>query len=258
MNYRHIYHAGNFADVFKHAVLLHVLNYLKQKDKGFFALDTHGGLGVYDLRRLEAEKTKEWMEGIGKIWVAENLPAPLQSYRDFVAHYNKAGTLSRYPGSPEFIAAALRPQDRAAFVELHPEDYKIVSTRYTKNESVTVLHEDGYTALRALLPPPERRGLVLIDPPFEKRDEFKTMAKALQGALKRWATGIYLLWYPIKDIRHVDAFYQEISGLVPPEKLLRADYLLQKPVNSDLLNGSGLAIINPPWGLEDAVKACRF
>lgn len=254
MNYRHIYHAGNFADVFKHVALAVLLDHLRLKDKGFFVLDTHGGIGLYDLHSPEAQKTTEFVQGIGAVWDAaartpDNIPQDIRVYLDIVRRFNRntKESLRYYPGSPLIIRDMLRPQDRAIVAELHPEDVKFLRRGVgSKDDRLRVVHDDGYMMMKALLPPPERRGLVVTDPPFEDREEFKAMIAALKEGYKRWETGIYMMWYPIKDPSSVRNFYGALaaSGI---RKIHAFEFLRHPVTDVSLFNGCGLAVINPPW-----------
>lgn len=253
MNYRHAYHAGNFADVMKHAVLALVISGLKRKDTPFFALDTHAGIGAYDLEAPQADKTGEYLNGIARVLDAPAPPAELEPYLSVVRSWNAGGALRRYPGSPELVRGLMRPQDRLALVELHPEDVETLRARFHGDRRVGVHHLDGYTAAKGLLPPDERRGLVLIDPPFEVRNEFDRLLAALRRARKLWPTGIYLVWYPIKGREPVDLFLQAIADQGGPEALA-VELLLRPPADPFKLNGSGLLVINPPWLLRENLE----
>jgi 23S rRNA (adenine2030-N6)-methyltransferase len=253
MNYRHAYHAGNFADVMKHAVLALVIAGLKRKDSPFFILDTHAGLGAYDLEAPQAGKTGEYLGGIAKVLEAADPPAELEPYLAIIRAWNASGPLRRYPGSPEVARGLMRPTDRMALVELHPEDVEVLRARFHGDRRVGVHHLDGYTAAKGLLPPAERRGLVLMDPPFEVKNEFERLLAALRRARKLWPTGIYLAWYPIKGREPVDAFHAAIveQGGAPA---LAAELLLRPAQDPFRLNGSGLLIINPPWQLRETLE----
>lgn len=245
MNYRHAFHAGNFADCMKHALLLWLLQALQRKESGFLVLDTHAGTGRYDLRGAEAERTGEWREGIGRLLAAgPGLPAPLADYVRLVER------LGLYPGSPALAAAVLRPQDRLIACELHPEDQALLRRNFRGQGQVAVHLRDGYEAMRAFLPPPERRGLVLIDPPFEQTDEFDRLVAALREAYARFRGGVLAAWYPIKHRAPVRAFHTAIAeaGI---RNVVAAELLLREPVTADRLNGSGLLIVNPPWKFEE-------
>jgi 23S rRNA (adenine2030-N6)-methyltransferase len=259
MNYRHIYHAGNFADVMKHATLCLIADHLKAKDKPFYALDTHAGIGRYDLRAEEAQKTGEYRAGIARLLDEPKLPPELAGYVAAVAALNGTRKLSPrglhwYPGSPRILRAALRPGDRLDVCELHPADAGMLAREFAGDRQVTVHRMDGYQALKAFLPPAERRGLVVVDPPFEERDEFAKLAAGLRQAHRRWATGTYALWYPIKARRPVDAFLDEIaaSGI---RKVAVAELLVHPGDDPERFNGCGLVLVNPPWRLVEQVQA---
>lgn len=253
LNYRHAYHAGNFADVFKHAALIALLESFKAKPTPFCYLDTHAGRGIYDLGGEQALKTREADEGIRRLLALPDLPASLRTYVDRVRALNRQNGeqgIRHYPGSPLFADFLLREHDRAVLCELQADEARALRSLFRDRKSFQVHQRDGYEALPALLPPREKRGLVLIDPPFEaQKDEFRLIQKALDAALARWPTGRYAVWYPIKLRQDIRPFHrwlkQRCSG-----KALIADFLLQ-PDNSGLrLNGCGLAIINPPWQFE--------
>jgi 23S rRNA (adenine2030-N6)-methyltransferase len=251
MNYRHIYHAGNFADVFKHIVLMLCIDYLKQKEKPFFLLDTHAGVGRYNLESEQAEKTREASDGIARLWAERsNLPETLIRYVTLIKRYNRSGDLRIYPGSPLIMKDMMRAGDRMIANELHPEDVHALRQALGGNDGVKVERMDGYRAWKAFVPPVERRGLVLVDPPFEARDEFELMMEGLRQAYKRWATGIYALWYPIKDIKAVRAFHEEVRASGIPD--CRAlDFYLRREMDETILNGCGLLIVNAPWTLVE-------
>lgn len=256
MNYRHIYHAGNFADVVKHAVLALVIERLKHKDAPFRVIDTHAGLGAYDLGSDAAARTGEWHDGIGRLIGAQAEPLPaepaalLKPYLDVVRGFNGAGQLARYPGSPRIARALLRPQDRLVVNELHPDDAAVLRAALGRDPQVKVMEIDGWTALKALLPPPERRGVVLVDPPFEVPGEMARLAQGLGEAVKRFATGTYLLWYPIKDRRQVRRLESDLKAL-PVRKLLRLELTIRPDTDPMRLSGCGLAVLNPPFGLDE-------
>jgi 23S rRNA (adenine2030-N6)-methyltransferase len=253
MNYRHAYHAGNFADVMKHATLALAIAALKRKETPFFALDTHAGIGAYDLEAPQADKTGEYLNGIARVLDAPDPPAELEPYLAVVRSWNAGGALRRYPGSPELVRGLMRPQDRMALVELHPEDVETLRARFHGDRRVGVHHLDGYTAAKGLLPPAERRGLVLMDPPFEVKNEFERLLAALRRARKLWPTGLYMVWYPIKGREAVDSFLQAIADQGGPEALT-VELLLRPAVDPFKLNGSGLLIINPPWQLRENLE----
>src|SRR6478735_2263917 len=227
MNYRHAFHAGSFADVVKHAVLARIVAHLKEKPAAFRVIDTHSGAGLYDLAGPEASRTGEWREGIGKLVSADiertarELLAP---YLDAIAAFN-AGPLKVYPGSPVLLQHWLRPQDRLTACEREPNAARALAGRLRGDRRAKAITIDGYTALNAYVPPKERRGLVLIDPPFEQADEFASLAQGLAGAQRKWPTGIYALWYPIKDARARDRFARRLARLALP-RTLQAELVL--------------------------------
>ncbi|MEO1987524.1 MAG: 23S rRNA (adenine(2030)-N(6))-methyltransferase RlmJ [Martelella sp.] len=255
MNYRHIYHAGNFADVLKHAVLVNVIRYFERKEAAFRVLDTHAGIGQYDLSRGEAEKTGEWRDGIGRLLDAdlpEKVAPLLRSYLDCVRVLNPEigpdGGIKSYPGSPRLARMLLRKQDRLSLMELHPADYETLHAAFDGDYQVRATHLDGWLALAGHLPPKERRGIVLVDPPFEEPGEFDRLADGLAKAHRRFATGTYLLWYPIKKGAPVAAFHQKLKELAIP-KMLCAELVVRSERDTEGLAGSGLVIVNPPYTL---------
>ncbi|HEX7111832.1 MAG TPA: 23S rRNA (adenine(2030)-N(6))-methyltransferase RlmJ [Mizugakiibacter sp.] len=255
MNYRHAFHAGNFADVFKHAVLLGLIEALQAKPAALCYLDTHAGSGRYLLGGEQARKTGEAAAGVLRLAAASGLPPLLQRYLGHVRALNEGEALDVYPGSPLLAARALRAQDRAVLCELHPEEAASLRALFRDDPRVHVHQRDGYAALKALLPPEEKRGLVLIDPPFETQEsEFCTIENALTDAWKRWPNGVYAVWYPIKLHRHVLPFHRWLarSGM----KNVWAGELLVHPDNTPLrLNGCGMAIVNAPWQFDRELAA---
>lgn len=256
MNYRHIYHAGNFADVFKHAVLARILAYLRQKDAPFRVLDTHGGIGLYDLSSEAAEKTGEWRDGIGRLdgELPPALAGFLAPYLEAVAAIRAGAPGAVYPGSPLIIRHHLRPGDGLTATELHPDDVATLKRCFEFDRQAKVIELDGWLALKSFLPFRERRGLVLIDPPFEATDEFAAMARGLVEAQARAATLTYMLWYPVKDHAGVGRFVNTIAGL-GIRKILRAELAIAAPGQLPGLSASGLIVINPPWTLHDELQA---
>ena len=254
MNYRHAYHAGNFADVVKHALLTLVLAHLKKKDTPFVVVDTHAGVGCYDLGGAESVKTGECQDGVFRLLQGGPLPDALESYRQALQAVNPDWPEVRfYPGSPRIARHLLRPQDRMALVELHPEDALALKREFRGDRQVGVHAQDAYIALKALLPPKERRGLVLIDPPFEIKDEFRHIIKGLADALERWPTGIYGVWYPIKDREPVERFLAEAASLGRP--CFAAELFRHRPDDPTRLNGTGMLVLNPPWQLDQGLRA---
>jgi 23S rRNA (adenine2030-N6)-methyltransferase len=256
MNYRHGFHAGNFADVLKHLALCELLRLLTAKDKKLFVLDTHAGAGGYDLGGSLAQRTREAEAGVARLMAAPRtgMPAVVARYLAAVSAYDRkfggaGGALRHYPGSPRLVRAGLRAGDRFVACELHPQDALALKREFAGDRAVEVLGEDGYHALKALLPPVERRGLVLIDPPFEAADEFEVLKRALHQGLRRFATGCYAVWYPIKDEGAVEDFVRAFSAL----KTLRLE-LSVPPAAPGKLSACGLLVINPPWKFEEAMR----
>jgi 23S rRNA (adenine2030-N6)-methyltransferase len=241
VNYRHAFHAGNFADCFKHALLLRLIEAMHRKEKGFLFLDTHAGTGRYDLSAGPAEKTGEWRDGIGRVLVAE--------HRQLVEYASCVKRLGLYPGSPAIAASLLRPQDRLVACELHPEDAAELRRQFADLPEVSVHQRDGYEALRAFLPPPEKRALVLIDPPYERPDEFDAVCKALLAAYAKFRSGVYGVWYPIKHRAPVRGFCESIrlSGM---RDVITVEFLRRPALDPARLNGCGLLIVNPPYGFD--------
>jgi 23S rRNA (adenine2030-N6)-methyltransferase len=252
MNYRHAFHAGNFADVVKHATLGRVIAHLKEKPAAFRVVDTHAGFGLYDLTGPEASRTGEWRAGIGRLRAATLDPAArdlLAPYLDAVAALNPDGRIARYPGSPALAQHWLRTQDRLVACELEPRAAAALAAEMRRDRRIKVVAIDGYTALNAYVPPKERRGLVLVDPPFEQPDEFERLVEALAGAHRKWPTGLYLLWYPLKDARETDRFARRLARLGIP-RILRAELTTARARTAERLGGTGLVVVNPPWRLE--------
>ena len=259
MNYRHIFHAGNRCDVVKHAILTLVLGHLRAKDKGFAVLDTHAGIGFYDLEDPRALKTNEAAEGIKALLDAPAVPV-LADYYAVLRKLNPlwdgkgAAGMRVYPGSPLFAFHLLRDQDRLVACELHPEDAEMLRIHAPADKRVQIHSRDGFEAMGAFLPPPEKRGLVLIDPPYEQPDEFEQTAKRVLEAWRRWPTGVYMVWYPVKDRPAIWTF-QEALAAAGITKMLCAEFIYQNEARADRLNGSGLILINPPWKLDEELSA---
>ena len=252
MNYRHIYHAGNFADVAKHAGLLYCLDAMKRKDTAFFVLDTHAGRGYYDLRGAEAQKSGEAERGVQRLLSSAAAGEPLAAY--FAALGARPGArLARYPGSPALIAAALRPQDRAVCNELIPAEARAAERELYSSGRLRIEVGDGYAALRSHLPPAERRGLVLIDPPYESPDELASVSAALADAHRRWPTGTFLAWYPIVSAAQRRRVHARFAAL-RMAKMLLADLAVHPDDASVGLSGSGLLLVNPPYGADDFLR----
>ena len=249
MNYKHIYHAGNFADVAKHVGLVYCLGALQRKDAAFFVLDSHAGRGYYDLQAPEAHKSGEAERGVQRLIETSIDAAPLAGYWAAV-RARRGKRLARYPGSPALIAGGLRPQDRALFVELAPAEARATEREIESLGRVRTEIGDGYAALKAFLPPDERRGLVLIDPPYESLDELKLMLQAFGEAYRRWPSGIFLMWYPIRSASQRSMVHARFESLGVP-KMLFADLAIHPDDAGVGLAGSGLMIVNPPYGTDE-------
>jgi 23S rRNA (adenine2030-N6)-methyltransferase len=253
MNYLHAYHAGNFADVVKHAVLTRILLHLREKPAAFRVIDSHAGAGVYDLRGPEAGKTGEWRNGIGRLRRAsldDRARTLLSPYLDAVAALDPGDEPAVYPGSPKLVQLLLRRQDRLIACELEPRAAAALEAALRGDGRAKAIAIDGWTALTAYVPPKERRGLVLIDPPFEQPDEFTRLAQSFAAAHRKWPTGCYLLWYPVKDEAEVAGFVRRLARLAIP-KMLRMELILPNAGPDLGLRGSGLVAVNPPWTLHD-------
>jgi 23S rRNA (adenine2030-N6)-methyltransferase len=262
MNYRHAFHAGGFADVIKHIVLVRMLTYLQEKPAAFRVIDTHAGAGVYDLTGDEASRSGEWLTGIARIMQArfseKTLPL-VAPYLDIVRAFNPQAALKAYPGSPLIARALLRPQDRLTACEVEPKTRKRLIDALRRDAQARVVDLDGWMALPAFVPPNERRGLVLIDPPFEQKDEFERLGSGFAEAFAKWPTGSYLLWYPVKSRRATDDLARLVAASVgagpSPGKCLRLEFSVAPQTAGAALTSAGLLIVNPPWTLGGELKA---
>lgn len=255
MNYRHAYHAGNHADVLKHAVLARVIEAMKRKDKPFRVIDAHAGTGLYDLGGIEAGKTGEWEGGIGKLAepLAEHAEALLAPYRAVIAAMNPQGGVRLYPGSPELALRLMRGDDRLIANELHPQDAIALERHFIRDQRVDVTSMDAETCIKAKLPPPERRGVILIDPPYEVKNEAEKAVRMLAQGIRRFAQGVFLLWYPLKaddTAERIVAAAQEmgVAGT------LKAELRVREAFTGGGLAGSGLVIVNAPWKLDEELR----
>jgi len=261
MNYRHAFHAGNFADVVKHIVLTRILLYLQEKPAAFRVIDTHAGAGLYDLSGKEAQRSGEWLTGIARIMQArfsENALPLVAPYLDIVRAFNSGAELKAYPGSPLITRALLRPQDRLTACELEPGARKHLIDALRRDTQARVVDLDGWTALTAFVPPKERRGLVLVDPPFEAADEFERLGEGFRQAFEKWPTGSFLLWYPVKSRRAADTLARQVAeaaeGTRPAGKCLRLEFSVAPQEAGGPLASAGLLMVNPPWTLHGELK----
>ncbi len=256
MNYRHAYHAGNAADVLKHLILANCLSHLNRKDAPWRLVDSHAGRGLYDLHSDAATRTGEWVEGIGRLWGKEfppDLATLLAPYLEAVTSLNPDGKLRHYPGSPAIAQHFLRREDRYIGCETHPRDFASLSKAFAGDRCIKVIAQDGWLAPAAHLPPRERRGLLLIDPPYEEAQDWTRAVRALQIAQERWATGTVLLWYPVKDADMVARLQSAVHGLKIPQCLDAT--LITHPEATRGLYGSGMIMVNPPFWLAKVLYA---
>jgi 23S rRNA (adenine2030-N6)-methyltransferase len=286
VNYRHIYHAGNFADVFKHSILTLLIKDLLHKTTPFCYLDTHAGIGIYNLLYAAAQKTKEYESGIAKLLEYKDYPNELNAYLNIVKKLNAGNSaIKYYPGSPYIVRSLLRPltqnnschlnlsleteikaternaqlatkspHDHMILLELHDEDILVLKQQFFNDKQVAVHHLNGYQGLKAFLPPKERRGLVLIDPSFEQPNEFDQIIAGLKVALERWTTGIYAIWYPIKNLKAVTQFKHDLKSL-GVKNLLLTELMIEKNNIDNTFRGCGMTIINPPWKFDQQLAS---
>ncbi|QZY90544.1 23S rRNA (adenine(2030)-N(6))-methyltransferase RlmJ [Pantoea dispersa] len=249
LSYRHSFHAGNHADVLKHTVESLILTALMEKEKPFLYLDTHAGAGRYQLSGEHAERTGEYLEGIARIWQQPDAPALLKPYLAAIRNLNPTGTLRYYPGSPLIARHLLRDEDKLQLTELHPTDYPLLRSEFSKDARARVERADGYQQLKAKLPPPTRRGLILIDPPYEMKSDYQDVVKGIQEGHKRFATGVYALWYPVvlrQQIKHMLKDL-EATGI---RNILQIELAVRPDSDQRGMTASGMIVINPPWKLK--------
>ena len=255
LSYRHAFHAGNHADVLKHFIEVQLLRYLTQKDKPFWYIDTHAGAGCYALDSGYATQNAEYESGIARLWQREDLPAPLAEYVELVKRLNLDGQLRLYPGSPLVALQLLREQDRLRLFELHPSDSDILRENFAGHEAQALIQAaDGFGALKALLPPPPRRALVLIDPPYEDKQDYRRVVAALREGLQRFAGGVYAVWYPQLQRAEARQLPEQLKQL-PVKRWLHVALSVQTPGEDGFgMHGSGMFIVNPPWTLHGALQ----
>lgn len=253
MNYRHSYHAGNACDVVKHTLLISVLNYFQEKQKPFGVLDTHAGVGLYYLESPEAAKTYEYEQGIKQIWKTSPANPILQNYLKIIRAFNSDGILKYYPGSPLIIDRFLQDSDHLICAELHPEDGKNLKNTLKHQKQISVHVQDGYLTPNAFLPFAQKRGLIIMDPPFEEKDDFDRMVKALKEGLAKFAQGVFMLWYPLKHPEQVEAFYKKLSAITSVS-IIKTEFYFYKSFEDNRLNGSGMVFVNLPWGTQEQIQ----
>jgi len=258
LSYRHVFHAGNHADVLKHSVLLAVLDYFNQKEKPYWLIDTHAGAGGYRLDAGRATTHAEYADGVGRLWNRTDLPPLLARYIESVRIDNQDGKIKRYPGSPLLALRAMRPADKLRLFELHPADIKLLAQNIAAaapdaQKRVAIKQEDGFTGMKALLPPPSRRGLVLIDPAYEDKREYAQVVTAVKEGLQRFATGTFMVWYPLLKRNESITLAGKLKKLAP--NWLNATLTVLPPSADGMgMHGSGVFLVNPPWTLAAALK----
>jgi 23S rRNA (adenine2030-N6)-methyltransferase len=254
LSYRHLFHAGNYADVFKHALLARLLLALGAKEKPYCYIDTHAGTGRYDLGHEWAWKTREFETGIRKLWDRKDIPAALAPYLDAVRSENPKGRLRYYPGSPLLALKLRRPDDRILLTELNKTDCAELETVMGGERHVAVHRMDGYEALQKFLPPQERRGIVLLDSSFDRSEELARISKALKAAHQRWATGIYAIWYPLLAPEVMEGFMRSVKG-TGIGKILRLELRIREPAPDSPAPGCGMLVVNPPWKFDAEARS---
>ncbi len=249
LSYRHSFHAGNHADVLKHTVQSLIIEALKEKEKPFLYLDTHAGAGRYQLSGEHAERTGEYLEGIARLWQCDDIPEALTPYLGAVKAFNPGGQLRYYPGSPLIARHLLRPQDKLQLTELHPSDYPLLRGEFSKDKRAMVSRGDGYQQLKAKLPPVSRRGLILIDPPYEIKTDYQAVVQGISDGYKRFATGVYALWYPVVLRQQIKRMIHELeeTGI---RRILQIELAVRPDSDQRGMSASGMIVINPPWKLE--------
>lgn len=255
LSYRHSYHAGNHADVLKHTVFVQLLRHLAQKEKPFWVIDTHAGAGIYALDSEHASKLAEYRDGIGRLWQRSDLPPAIADYVGEVKSLNRDGQLRTYPGSPWLALRALREHDRLRLFELHSTDHRLLAHNFSHATRQTIIYaDDGFAGLKALLPPPSRRALTLIDPSYETAPDYRAVKQALKDALQRFATGTYAVWYPLLQKPEARLLPQRLAALGAPS-WLHVTLTVSRPSRDGFgMHGSGMYIVNPAWTLEAALR----
>lgn len=253
LSYRHSFHAGNAADVLKHSILIHILQHLQRKEKAFCYVDTHAGAGLYALNSEHAEKTQEYKQGIGALWQAKNLPDALESYRQVIQAFNSDNELNHYPGSPLIAQHLLRRQDRLFLYELHSSDVQLLESSLRADRRVQVHHQDGFKHCAGLLPPTQRRGMVLIDPSYEVKTDYERVLEIILQLYQRFATGTYVLWYPVVERPRINELERKIQA--SNLKNVQLFELAQQADSHEYgMTASGMIVINPPWTLKAAME----
>ena len=251
--YRHAFHAGNHADVLKHCVLQQILMYMNQKDKPYWVIDTHAGAGMYSLASDYANTKSEYLDGVARLWECDDLPPVLREYMNLIQLCNNKGDWTLYPGSPEVIRRTIRSDDRMRLFELHPTDFEILQENFERDRQAKLFNSDGFASLKALLPPPTRRAVIFMDPPYEIKTDYPKVVDALEEGLARFAEGVYVIWYPILTRGDHVRLIESLGKL--SEKTLNIAMTVQEPDEKGFgMLGSGLFVINPPWTLKGTME----
>lgn len=254
LSYRHSFHAGNFADVLKHIVQMLIIESLKEKEKPFLYIDTHAGAGRYQLTGQAAEKTGEYLEGIARLWEAKDLPEELKPYLSLIKSINPSGQLRHYPGSPWIAQTLLRAQDKLVMAELHTTDYTLLNKEFRADERMTILRSDGFHLVKSHLPPVSRRGFVLMDPPYELKEDYQRVVRAVQDGHKRFATGVFAIWYPVVFRQAIKKMCSELEA-TGIKKILQIELGVKPDSSQRGMTASGMIVVNPPWKLEEQMNA---
>lgn len=253
LSYRHIYHAGNHADILKHITISEICRHLTKKDTPFFYLDTHAGIGQYLLDSEQAQKNKEFQTGIARLLGENHLPDAVEHFLDIVREMNPNDTLTMYPGSPKVVDYYTRPKDKMHLCELHPNDYPILAALFPNKRRANVVKDNGFDAVRAMLPPPQKRGFVLMDPPYEVKKDYQHVVTALQDGYKRFATGTFAIWYPVLSRKQANNLLKDVEN-TKIRNILLLEMCIRDTEQERGMAGSGMIIVNPPWTLEKEAK----
>ncbi len=253
LSYRHAFHAGNHGDILKHAILALVIDYLKQKDKPFVYIDTHAGAGQYQLTSEQAQKTREYEQGITQLWQSRNLPDALQAMMSVVRDLNPDGKLKTYPGSPQFARHLMRTQDRLRLFELHPSDWQILCKHFAGDRQTKIEQQNGFSGVNALLPPAQRRALILYDPPYEQKQDYTAVIDSLAQCYKKFPGGVYIIWYPLLKAPYIKEMMQKLESMAIKD-VLRVELEVGDPALIEGMYGSGLILVNAPWSLPQQLQ----
>lgn len=249
LSYRHIYHAGNHADILKHIVVSEICKHLIKKDAPFFYLDTHAGIGKYALDSDKAQKNKEYQSGIARLFEEKNLPEPIEALLDIVRDMNPNSSLTYYPGSPKIVDYYVRQKDKLHLCELHPNDYPILAALFPNKRKANVVKDNGFDAVKAMLPPPQKRGFVLMDPPYEVKKDYQYVVQALVDGIKRFPQGTYAIWYPVLGRKQANDLLKAVEA-TKIRNVLLLEMNIRDTEKERGMAGSGMIIVNPPWTLE--------